>query len=187
VVTVSGEPVGFVPGADVRAQGTDGTIRRIGRTNNCGVVVFEPLPDGVYSVRAEANGSDGVAKDVQVARGKDSLVEVRLAGHKSEDGAPKQRSCDPPRYHGGSDPIYTSTALMRNVQGCLVVRCVITLEGSVRDCRALEPLEDLTASSIDALKRRRYTPMICDGKPVDTEYTYRINFRLPRGWSPLRP
>jgi len=30
------------------------------------------------------------------------------------------------------------------------------------------------------LEQRRYTPMTCDGKPIDTDYTYRINFRLPR-------
>src|SRR5712664_3576612 len=53
VVTVVSDPWGLVPGADVHVQDAAGAVKRVGRTNSCGVVAFEPLPDGTYSVRTD--------------------------------------------------------------------------------------------------------------------------------------
>src|SRR5437016_3412628 len=57
VVTVTGEPWGLVSGANVQVEDMAQTIKLSGRTNSCGVVVFEPLPDGIYSVHGEFDGT----------------------------------------------------------------------------------------------------------------------------------
>jgi hypothetical protein len=182
VATIVLEPWGLVPGAEVHLQDSARGVSLAGEANSCGVVVFDPLPDGIYSLHAAASGMEGVAEKVQVTRGKDSLVQITVKRRGSDAGAMSSRvaSCSPPSYASGPHPMYTSEALVQNVQGCLVVKCVIAAAGVVRDCQALEPVRGLTEPSIAALEQRHYTPMICDGKPLDTDYTYRINFRLPR-------
>jgi len=179
VVLVRRHDAGFVPDTGVRVQDASGTVVGVQRTNSCGAAVFEPLPDGVYLVRAESGEADPVAEQISVSRGKDSLVNLTLATSSLPAGV-SSKSCTPPTFVSGPSPIYTSASLTRNVQGCLVIKCVITAQGRVRRCEPLEPLDGLTGPALSALEQRRYTPMTCDGKPIDTDYTYRINFRLPR-------
>ena len=171
--------IGLAPNSDVHIKDAAGVAAPVGRTNSCGVVVFEPLPDGIYSVGLDAEVADSGTEKVQVTRGKDSLVQKRQ-GPPSNGSETVPTNCTPPRKVSGPDPHYTRTALMQNVQGCLVIECVITLAGSVRNCRALQPVSELTESAIAALEQRRYTPMTCDGKPIVSDYTFRINFRMPR-------
>lgn len=58
--------------------------------------------------------------------------------------------------------------------GCLVVQCVITAKGTVTDCKALEG--NATERVMAELEQRRYAPSLCDGKPADWSYTFRIDF-----------
>lgn len=61
-----------------------------------------------------------------------------------------------------------------------MVKCGIGFDGHVSACAAEEPLPGYTEDVIATLQKRRYSPMRCDGKPVETDYTYRLYFRLPR-------
>src|SRR6267378_323736 len=101
VVKVRGPPWGLVPDADVHIQDSTGHVTRSGRTNSCGVAVFEPLPEGTYSVRVGVEGADDAAAErVPVMHGADSWVEMKAKGASVESTArskvsncPRRRSC----------------------------------------------------------------------------------------------
>ena len=63
------------------------------------------------------------------------------------------------------------------VLGCVVVNCLITALGTVRECQVLEPVGPQAKALLKQLERRRYQPAVCDGKAVETTYTYRIYSR----------
>jgi len=133
VVTVEGQASGLVPGAEVRVQDSTGALTRVGRTNSCGVAAFEPLPDGTYFVRVAGGGTDGPNQQVAVFRGRDSLVSITSRGPGVDHERPASASvCAPPSYLDGPHPTYTPSALTHNVQGCLVLKCMVTAEGLVR-------------------------------------------------------
>jgi protein TonB len=78
----------------------------------------------------------------------------------------------------GPDPEYTDKAVEREVQGTMVVRCVVTTEGKVFDCRVLKGLPFMDRAAIDALERRRYRPATLGGRPVEVNYDFKITLRL---------
>lgn len=85
----------------------------------------------------------------------------------------------PPQKLGGPDPQYTEKALEREVQGTMIVRCVVTAEGKVFGCRVLKSLPFMDRAVIDALERRRYKPATLGGRPVEVNYNFKITLRLP--------
>jgi protein TonB len=92
---------------------------------------------------------------------------------------PFEESMTPPRRISGPDPAYTTQALEREIQGTMLVRCVVGLDGSVRDCRVVRGLPFMDRAVLDALERRRYSPALLNGRPVEVDYTFRIELRLP--------
>ena len=87
----------------------------------------------------------------------------------------------PPERVSGPDPDYTYLARTYEVQGMMVVKCVVTTVGVVRDCRVLQGLPYMNEAVVDALLRRRYAPArLANGKAVDVEYTFRIRLQLVR-------
>jgi TonB family protein len=85
-----------------------------------------------------------------------------------------------PVYVSGPDPTYTRAALAREVEGLMVVACVITREGLVRDCQVRTGLPLMDSAVVQALQRRRYRPATLRGEPIEVTYQFRLNFRVPR-------
>jgi len=87
----------------------------------------------------------------------------------------------PPRRISGPDPEYTPRALQDEVEGVMLVKCVVTVDGAVRGCRVLQGLPFMNSAVIEALERRRYAPArLPGGQAVDVDYTFRIRLELPR-------
>jgi len=84
-----------------------------------------------------------------------------------------------PEKLGGPDPQYTERAIEREVQGTMVVRCVVTVDGHVHDCRVLKSLPFMDRSVVDALEKRRYKPATLGGRPVEVNYNFKITLKLP--------
>lgn len=84
-----------------------------------------------------------------------------------------------PEKIGGPDPVYTDKAIEREVQGTMVVRCVVTTEGKVFGCRVLKSLPFMDRAVIDALEKRRYKPATLGGRAVEVNYNFKITLRLP--------
>jgi periplasmic protein TonB len=85
-----------------------------------------------------------------------------------------------PVFVSGPDPGYTRKALEREVEGLMIVKCVVTLEGRVQDCRVLKSLPFMDSAVVSALERKRYKPATLNGTPIEVDYVFRLNFRLPR-------
>ncbi|MFL5271486.1 MAG: TonB family protein, partial [Anaeromyxobacteraceae bacterium] len=69
---------------------------------------------------------------------------------------------------------YTRAALEHAVDGEMVVKCVITVDGRVYDCRVLRTLPFMERAVVEALERRRYRPAERGGRPLEVAYTFRI-------------
>jgi periplasmic protein TonB len=86
----------------------------------------------------------------------------------------------PPQRLSGPDPTYTREALEHEVEGTMLVQCVVTAAGDVQACRVLRGLPFMNRAVVDALERRRYAPArLPDGRAVDTEYVFHIRLQLP--------
>jgi protein TonB len=87
----------------------------------------------------------------------------------------------PPERLSGPDPEYTYLARAHDVQGVMLVKCLVTTLGVVRDCRVIQGLPYMDGAVVDALLRRRYTPArLPDGSAIEVEYTFRIRLQLVR-------
>jgi protein TonB len=85
-----------------------------------------------------------------------------------------------PEKLSGPTPQYTREALEAHVQGLMIVKCVITIEGKVEKCRIIKPLPHMEQSVLDALYAQRYKPVTFQGRAVQVDYTFNIKLSLPR-------
>jgi protein TonB len=118
----------------------------------------------------------GDASDEGVVGGAPGGAEAGQTAATSFDEATMTR----PVFVEGPSPEYTRRALERDVEGLMVVRCVVTVEGAVRDCRVLLGLPFMDAAVVEALERRRYRPATRNGQPVEVGYLFRLQLKLPR-------
>ncbi|HEX9576483.1 MAG TPA: energy transducer TonB, partial [Myxococcales bacterium] len=75
---------------------------------------------------------------------------------------------------------YTEQALEHEVQGLMIVKCVVTSEGAVYGCRVLKSLPFMDRVVIAALERTRYQPYLLNGKAVEIDMTFKIRLTLPQ-------
>ncbi len=80
----------------------------------------------------------------------------------------------------GPKPEYTEKALEHEVQGEMIVQCILSVEGMVRDCHVTKSLPFMDRAVVDTLKKSRYKPAVWQGKPVEVEYNFRIKLVLPQ-------
>jgi protein TonB len=86
----------------------------------------------------------------------------------------------PPKVLSGPNPQYTDQALEHEVEGTMVVKCIVSIDGEVHGCRVLQGLPFMDRAVVDALEHRRYTPAMSQGKPIAVDYTFRIHLRPPQ-------
>lgn len=89
-------------------------------------------------------------------------------------------SMTPPALVSGPPLEYTQQALEREVEGVMVVECVVAVDGTVHACRVLRSLPFMDRAVIDNLERRRYKPATLGGRPLDVQYTFTIRLKLPQ-------
>jgi protein TonB len=85
-----------------------------------------------------------------------------------------------PERLSGKDPVYTREALEARVEGVMIVKCTITAQGDVTDCRVIKPLPHMTESVLETVKTWKYKPVTFEGKPVSVGYNISIRLVLPR-------
>jgi TonB family protein len=80
-----------------------------------------------------------------------------------------------------SDPAYPSELQRENVQGTVTLYAIIHSDGSVRDIRVLEGVDDqLDKFAGEALARCKFEPALKDGAPIALEAVVMIPFRARR-------
>jgi protein TonB len=86
----------------------------------------------------------------------------------------------PPKIISGPEPQYTDQAIEHEVEGLMVVKCVVSLTGQVHGCRVLKSLPFMDRAMIETLQSRRYSPAMFQGKAIEVDYTFKIRLALPR-------
>lgn len=86
-----------------------------------------------------------------------------------------------PKKRSGREPKFSPEALAAGVGGLAIARCTLTHEGVVKDCRIIKSLPHMEQEILDVLHGSRYTPVLCDGKPIDASYVFALKLRLPGG------
>jgi TonB family protein len=75
-------------------------------------------------------------------------------------------------------PQYTADARQHGVEGYVLVKCTITVEGLPTNCRILRSLPYLDQVVLEAVAASRYTPVTFLGRPVEIEYVFDFHFKL---------
>lgn len=84
-----------------------------------------------------------------------------------------------PVQTSGSAPQYSREAIAARVEGKVIVRCVITVKGTVQDCKVIKGVPMLDDISVAALLASRFSPVTYQGRAEAVQYLFTFNFKLP--------
>jgi TonB family protein len=144
------------------------------------------LPPGTYSVTVKRDGYQTFSPEGLVLKGKKIRVKLAIAKEEGPPPPPGETAVEfndsmtAPAMISGPNPEYTQDAIDRGVEGLMSVRCVVTAEGAVRNCKVLKGLPFMNQAVLVALGRRKYKPALSQGKPVDVYYTFNLRLKLPQ-------
>ena len=78
-------------------------------------------------------------------------------------------------------PDYPALARQVRVQGTVVLRAMISREGSIENLQVLSGHPMLVRAAVDAVRQWRYRPYVLNGEPVEVETEVTVNFVLSGG------
>jgi hypothetical protein len=145
-------------------------------TDDKGKFEMSLLPVGIYSLSIVRKGFQPFNPEgLKIKPRRIAKVRLQLV----EDTPEWSDRMTPPTLISGPSFEYTPQALEREVEGTMLVKCMVNTEGVVRQCKVLQDVPLMSAAVIGALERRRYAPATLRGKPVAVWYTFSIRLKLP--------
>lgn len=75
---------------------------------------------------------------------------------------------------------YSREAIAARVGGVMVVRCTITTQGTIENCRTVKPVPFMEEAVLESLKTRRYRPILYGGKAVAVDYVFTVRLVPPK-------
>lgn len=79
----------------------------------------------------------------------------------------------------GPNPRYPEQARQEGINGVVVMDCVITEDGSVRDVKVVNSnAHILSEAAVEAVEQWTFEPATLDGIPVAIRYTLTVRFNL---------
>jgi TonB family protein len=75
------------------------------------------------------------------------------------------------------DPVYPEEAKRNHVRGAVVLAVTIDREGSVIAVQPVSGPPELVPAAVEALKQRRYKPLLMWGRPLEAHTQIQIDFR----------
>jgi serine/threonine protein kinase len=151
-----------------RAVGSSGTAPVAAVGSMSAPVLMEaepPLP--------EAKTAPAVAVPVVAVA---PVVEPR----KDDGPVPFQEGMARPVEIQGKEIVFSREAISARVSGVMIVKCVITLKGSVENCRVIKGLPHMNEAVVQSLQARLYKPVLQQGRPVAVDYPFVIRLVPPR-------
>jgi len=131
--------------------------------------------DGQHALRLEITVDLGNVQETVVVRGKGTPAGTPAAPRRVRVGG----NVTPAKLIHQAQPDYPESAKARGVQGDVVLRAVIFLDGSVGSLKpAGSPDPDLAQAAISAVRQWRYEPALLNGQPIETATTITVNFQL---------
>jgi protein TonB len=164
---------------------------RIERSDEVPPVPEPPAPelpeDRPASSDAAAEGADGgPGSEGGVTGGVAGGAGTASAGGGQFPGPPApaapvkfDHTMTPPILISGPPLEYTQQALDREIEGTMMVECLVRVDGTVRACQVLKGLPFMERAVVSSLEQRRYKPATLAGKPLDVAYTFKLRFKLP--------
>jgi protein TonB len=74
---------------------------------------------------------------------------------------------------------YTQQALDHEVQGQMIIKCIVLVDGKVQNCRVLKSLPFMDKAVVQAVEQWRFEPYRVNGKAVEVDYTLKIRLEMP--------
>jgi TonB family protein len=75
-------------------------------------------------------------------------------------------------------PVYPIAAKQAKVQGTVILKAIISKEGTIKELQVISGDPLLLQAAIDAVKPWRYRPYILNGEPVEIETQIEVQFAL---------
>jgi serine/threonine-protein kinase len=123
------------------------------------------------------------AAEVDIPRGSLAVPQVLSPGMLAAAGTrpmPYGEGMSRPVQLDGKEIAYTREALEARVEGTMLVKCTITRQGHVENCRVIKPVPHMDEAVVEALQSRVYKPILYKGQPVMVDYVFNIKLQLPK-------
>ena len=78
-------------------------------------------------------------------------------------------------------PDYPTIARQARVQGQVVLRAMISREGTIENLQVLSGHPMLVRAAVNAVQQWRYRPYVLNGEPIEVETEVKVNFVLSGG------
>jgi TonB family protein len=126
-------------------------------------------PSASYSAPKTSNGVPGPSSDDEALLcGGDTSTRADVV--KFEKGMPR------PRVVQVVAPKLPEEAKRSGVEGTVVLKCVITKDGSLTDCCILRGINGLNKPFYEAVRTWRYEPVVLNGQPINVAYVIQVKF-----------
>jgi protein TonB len=79
------------------------------------------------------------------------------------------------------NPNYPPLARQARISGTVVLRAVISKDGSIENLSLVSGHPMLAPAAIDAVKQWKYKPYLLNGEPVEVDTEVQVNFTLAGG------
>ncbi|HME90721.1 MAG TPA: TonB family protein, partial [Myxococcaceae bacterium] len=128
----------------------------------------------------QEGGVEGGVKGGVVGGVVGGVLGGQLGGQLGSQVLPFGEGMTRPQRIEGRDPQYTREALEAHIAGVMLVKCVITIEGRLENCRVVKPVPFMEKAVLDALSTWRYKPVLYQGRPVSVDYLITVRLVLPQ-------
>jgi protein TonB len=113
------------------------------------------------------DGGEAVADNL-VAANEEQPKKIRVGGQVAQNNLFRK-----------VQPLYPAAAKAARIQGTVELEAVISKDGVPSELRVVSsPNDDLSASSLEAVRQWRYRPTLLNGNPVNIVTTVIVNYSL---------
>jgi TonB family protein len=179
--------------AKVLVYNPDTGARQEATTDPSGRFDLESDPAGQYILSVEKPGFTSIFREFDLKAGSRVDRQFTMANEGTQDASEEiindeQEGQKPVRVGGmvaennlrvKVQPIYPASAKAAHVQGTVELEATISKDGVPVELRVLRsPSDDLSESSLEAVRQWRYRPTLLNGQPVEIVTDVIVNYTL---------
>lgn len=151
------------------------------------VVPEEPVttngPEATEPGDTAAGGSDSTQSGTGSGDGPGQGTKGSGAGGGGGEGAvlPFGEGMTRPECDRSLAPIeYTREAIEAKVEGLLIIRCTIRVDGTVQNCQPIKGMPFMAEVALAQIPKWKCSPATFQGRPVNIDYFFNIRLVMPR-------